>query len=287
MRPRSARNDVRTGAVEVGDFTFEITSAGPPEGPPAVLLHGFPETPACWLELTGYLTAAGLRVIAPAQRGYSPGARPVGVEHYAMHHLVGDVVGLFDALGLDSVHLIGHDWGAAVAWAVAATHPDRIRTLTAVSVPHPTAFSRARREDDDQRDRSRYIDLFRDGDRAETLLLADDGRRLRAVFGDVDPARVDAHLRVLTEPGALTAALSWYRAMTREANSLPAVRVPTTFVWSTGDAAIGRAGAQMCGEFVEAPYRFVELDGVSHWIPEVAAPALAEAVLARVEGNER
>ncbi|MFC4603268.1 alpha/beta fold hydrolase [Rhodococcus kronopolitis] len=287
MRPRSAANDVPTDSVEVGEFTFDVTAAGPPDGPPTMLLHGFPQTPACWRALTPLLTAAGLRVIAPAQRGYSPRARPVGVEHYAMPHLVADVVGLLDALDIDSVHLVGHDWGAAVAWALTAAHPERVRTLTAVSVPHPGAFSRARRENDDQRDRSRYIDLFRDGDRAERLLLADAGRRLRAVYDDVDPARADVHVRALTEPGALTAALSWYRAMDRTMNALPPVRVPTTYVWSTADTAIGRAGAQMCGEFVDAPYRFVELDGVSHWIPEVAAPALAEAVLARVKGNER
>ncbi|MFE3291252.1 alpha/beta fold hydrolase [Rhodococcus sp. NPDC059234] len=274
-----------TATVAVGDYTFRVTTAGPEDGAPALLLHGFPETAACWGPVTPALTAAGLRVIAPDQRGYSPAARPVGVENYAIDNLVGDVVGLLDALEIDDAHLVGHDWGAAVAWVVAARHPDRVRTLTAVSVPHPAAFDWALREDDDQRQRSGYISVFRHGDSAERALLADDARLLRAVFGDVDSAQVEAHVRALTEPGALTAALSWYRAMDREFGEVPPVTVPTTYVWSNGDEALGRAGAERCSEFVDAPYRFVELDGVSHWIPEQAAEALAEAVLARIEGN--
>ncbi|TQF73330.1 alpha/beta hydrolase [Rhodococcus spelaei] len=271
--------------VEVGDYTFDVTTAGPADGAPVLMLHGFPETAACWRPITPLLTAAGLRVIAPSQRGYSAGARPVGVEHYGIANLVGDAVGLLDTLGIESAHLVGHDWGAAVAWVVAAGHPDRVRTLTAVSVPHPAAFGWALREDEDQRQRSRYIGVFRHGDSAERALLADDAHRLRAVFGDVDPTQVAEHVRTLAEPGALTAALSWYRAMGREFGDIAPVTVPTTYVWSNGDEALGRAGAERCGEFVDAPYRFVELDGISHWIPEQAPGALADAVLARIEGN--
>ncbi|MFC9790227.1 alpha/beta fold hydrolase [Rhodococcus sp. NPDC127528] len=274
-----------TATVAVGDYTFRVTTAGPADGPTVLMLHGFPETAACWRPVTPALTAAGLRVIAPDQRGYSPGARPIGVENYAIDNLVGDVVGLLDALGIDAAHLVGHDWGAAVAWAVAAGHPDRVRTLTAVSVPHPAAFGWALREDDDQRQRSAYITVFRHGDSAERALLADDAHRLRAVFGGVDSALVEVHVRALTEPGALTAALSWYRAMGHEFGDIPPVTVPTTYVWSDGDEALGRAGAERCGEFVDAPYRFVELAGVSHWIPEQAPDALAEAVLAQIEGK--
>lgn len=278
-------NPVDVTSVTVGDHTFDVTVAGPPDGTPVVLLHGFPETAASWRPVLPTLTAAGYRVIAPSQRGYSPGARPVGVEHYTVDLLGGDVLGILDAAGLPSAHVVGHDWGSAVAWWIAGHHPERVRSLTAVSVPHPVAYGWAVREDADQRERSAYIKVFRHGDSAERALLGDDAKRLRDIYDGVDPALVDEHVRVLTEPGALTAALSWYRAMGREFGEIPAVSVPTTYVWSTADAAVGRAGAERCGEFVTGPYRFVELDGVSHWVPEEAPGALAEAIIERVEGS--
>ena len=275
-----------TRAITVGAHTFDVHVAGPDDGTPVVLLHGFPETSRCWYRVLPTLTAAGFRCIAPNQRGYSPGARPAGVEHYTLDRLGGDIVGLLDALGLPSAHLVGHDWGAAVAWWTAARHPDRVDTLTAVSTPHPAAFGWALRQDADQQSRSRYIGAFRHGESVEQTLLADDAARLRAVFGGVDPALVDAHLRVLTQPGALTAALNWYRAM-GPADGTPPVSVPTTYVWGSDDIALGRAGADTSAEYVTGPYRFVELDGVGHWIPETAPGILAEAVIARIEGVEQ
>lgn len=266
--------------IPVGSLTFPTAVSGPAAGRPALLLHGFPETARSWDLVSAQLNEAGVRTIAPNQRGYAPGARPDGVDQYAVSHLVADAIGIIDALKLSTVDLIGHDWGAVVAWHVAAHHPERIRTLTAVSVPHPTAYGWALRNDADQQRRSEYIKLFRQEGKAEQVLLEDGGRRLRALFGTQVPADlVDEHVRTLLEPGALTAALNWYRAMTREMNELPPVTVPTTYVWSTDDTALGRAGAERCGEFVQGPYRFVTLDGVSHWIPEEAPTALATAVL--------
>ncbi|KXF86761.1 haloalkane dehalogenase [Rhodococcus ruber Chol-4] len=273
-----------TTRVTLGDLTFDVHTAGPVDGTPVVLLHGFPETARSWESVAPQLAEAGLRVLAPDQRGYSPGARPDGVAAYTVDLLVGDVVGLLDATGLDRAHLVGHDWGAAVAWQVAAHHPDRITTLTAVSVPHPAAYGWALREDADQQARAAYIKLLRQEGKAEHVLLEDDARRLRAMYGDrVSSESIDEYVRVLSEPGALTATLNWYRAMTREFAELAPVRVPTTYVWSTADSALGRAGAERCGEFVEAPYEFVVLDDVSHWVPEEAPDALAKAILARID----
>nr|WP_322002140.1 alpha/beta hydrolase [Rhodococcus qingshengii] len=271
-----------TYEIPAGDLTFDVLISGPDDGIPLVALHGFPESAASWGKVTPLLTAAGYRVIAPNQRGYSAGARPEGVDAYKIEHLVADVVGLLDALGLSDAHLVGHDWGSAVAWQVAGRHPNRIRSLTAISVPHPTAFGWALREDEDQKQRSSYIGLLRQEGKAEEVLSEDNFRRLRAMFdGQIDPEFADEHIRVLSGEGALTGALNWYRAMTRDFGDIDRTTVPTTYVWSTGDTALGRAGAERCGEFVDAPYEFVVLDGGSHWIPEERAEELAEAILAR------
>ncbi|KXX56340.1 alpha/beta fold hydrolase [Rhodococcus sp. LB1] len=268
--------------ITLGDLTFDVTTSGPADGVPVVLLHGFPESAAVWEPVSALLNESGLRTYAPNQRGYSPGARPDGVDSYRIDHLVADVIGLLDALDLDTAHLVGHDWGAAVAWVVAARYPDRITSLTTVSVPHPGAFGWALREDADQKERSSYIRLLRMEGKAERVLLDENAHSLRAMFGDVvPPALVDRHVALLSEPGAMTAALNWYRAMTSDFEATPAVTVPTTYVWSTGDIALGRAGAERCGEFVDAPYEFVVLDGATHWIPEQRPDALAEAILTR------
>lgn len=268
--------------ITLGDLTFDVTTSGPADGAPVVLLHGFPESAASWEPVSARLNESGLRTYAPNQRGYSPGARPDGVDSYRIDHLVADVIGLLDALDLDTAHLVGHDWGAAVAWVVAARHPDRINSLTTVSVPHPGAFGWALREDADQKERSSYIRLLRMEGKAERVLLDDNAHSLRAMFGDVvPPALVDRHVALLSEPGALTAALNWYRAMTSDFEQTLAVTVPTTYVWSTGDQALGRAGAERCGEFVDAPYEFVVLDDATHWIPEQRPDALADAILMR------
>ncbi|KZF15411.1 alpha/beta hydrolase, partial [Rhodococcus sp. EPR-134] len=225
-----------TYEIPVGDLTFDVLISGPDDGIPLVALHGFPESAASWGKVTPLLTAAGYRVIAPNQRGYSAGARPEGVDAYKIEHLVADVVGLLDALGLSDAHLVGHDWGSAVAWQVAGRHPNRIRSLTAISVPHPTAFGWALREDEDQKQRSSYIGLLRQEGKAEEVLSEDNFRRLRAMFdGQIDPEFADEHIRVLSGEGALTGALNWYRAMTRDFGDIDRTTVPTTYVWSTGD----------------------------------------------------
>src|SRR5450631_2916889 len=205
--------------ITVGALTFTAMSAGPSDGPPVLLLHGFPEGARCWSDVLVLLSDAGLRCVAPDQRGYSAGARPDGVEAYGLDLLVADAVGMLDALGVRHVHVVGHDWGAVVAWALAARHPQRVRSLTAVAVPHPTAFGDALRGDADQQQRSAYLRLFREpAPRPETVLLADGGARLRAMYegSTLTSEEVAAFVDPLLAPGALTAALNWYRAMDRE-----------------------------------------------------------------------
>ncbi|CAN5271224.1 alpha/beta hydrolase [soil metagenome] len=269
--------------IAVGDMMYDVRVHGPEDGRPVLLLHGFPQTIRSWTAVAERLVAAGCRTIAPDQRGYSPGARPLEVAAYGMRPIVDDTVGLLEALGLPTVDVVGHDWGANVGWLLASWHPDRVRSLTAVSVPHPAAFGWAFRHDVEQQQKSSYMALFRLPGKAEEVLLADGGRRLRRILegGDIPEDAIDGYVAHLSVPGALTAALNWYRAMGRADLDGP-VTVPTTYVWSTADIAVGRVAAQRCAEHVAADYRFVELDGISHWIPEQAPDALAEAVLARL-----
>jgi pimeloyl-ACP methyl ester carboxylesterase len=271
----------RVHGVPVNRFVFDLAEQGPADGRPVLLLHGFPQTHRAFDALAARLLAGRTpaRLLAPDQRGYSPGARPTDPSAYALPALAADVLGLLDAAGVEHADVVGHDWGALVGWYLAAHHPDRVRTLTAVSVPHPAALAEALGRSTEQRKMSEYVRLFRDPEKASRVLLEDGARRLRALYRPLSEAAAAPHLEVLAEPAALTAALRWYQATKLSAGvDLPAVEVPVAYVWSTADLAIGRAAAESCVEHVAGPYRFVELEGVSHWIPDEAPDALAAAL---------
>src|SRR5829696_5525375 len=264
--------------TDVGDLTFDVRVDGPEDGRPVLLLHGFPETSASWGAVSPLLAQAGLRTYAPDQLGYSPGARPDEVEAYSTPNLTQVTADLMTALEIPVADVVGHDWGANVAWTLAAWHPDRVRSLTAVSVPHPAAYTAAFRADPEQKERSAYIRLFWQAGKAEDVLLADGARRLRRMLDapGVPAEAVDLYVEQLSAPGALTAALNWYRAMDSGTRVDP-VEVPTTYVWSDGDVAVGRTAAEACIDHVTGDYRFVELPGITHWIPEQAPKDLAAA----------
>jgi pimeloyl-ACP methyl ester carboxylesterase len=267
-----------------GDLVFDVHDSGPADGQPVVLLHGFPQDARAFDRLTPALHSAGLRTLAPDQRGYSPGARPAGRSAYTLREVVDDVLALLDAAGLESAHLVGHDWGGIVAWALAARHPWRVRTLTALSVPHPAAMSQVMLHSD-QALRSSYIGFFQVPAVPERLLLAGRGAVLRRMLrqGGLPDDLVEAYVTRLREPGALTAALNWYRALPLGSRPrVGAVRVPTLHVWGDGDAFLGRAAIEASSEFVAAPYRLEVLEGVNHWIPELAADRVGELVTAHV-----
>ncbi len=267
------------------DLTFDVFDEGPIGGDIVVLLHGFPERSTSWRLVAPQLHAAGLRTLAMDQRGYSAGARPKRRRDYRVNELTADVLALVDAASPEqSVHVVGHDWGAVVAWSLAQQHPDRVATLTAVSVPHPMAFVTAMVRSG-QLLKSWYMVAFQ-APRLPELLL---GRLQRASDRQLASTGMtrDDLARVRTEiidDGALPGALGWYRALllNNPADMRRKVIVPTTFVWSDGDVAIGRWGAEHSGDWVEAPYTYVELSGVSHWIPTQAPDALAEAILEQV-----
>jgi len=264
-------------------LTFDVIDGGPTDGEPVVLLHGFPQDASAWKLVSPALHQAGLRTLAVDQRGYSPMARPRGRRHYRLRETTADVLALLDAAGLESAHLVGHDWGAAVAWALGAWHPDRVRTLTAISVPHPAAMAKAMVSD--QALRSSYMALFQLPLLPERLLLSGGGDPLRRMLrGNGLSQEAAAHyVARMSEPGALSAALGWYRALPWSGRDpVGTVRVPTLHVWSTGDAFLGRVCTEATAQYVDAPYRLEVLDDVTHWIPELAPDRVATLITAHV-----
>src|SRR5258705_4878293 len=169
--------------VTARGLEFEVRVGGPADGQPVLLLHGFPQHGGMWDAVVPALHQAGLRTYAPDQRGYSAGARPSDVDGYPMVDCVADAVALLDALGVDRAHVVGHDWGSVVGWHLAGGHADRVRSLTAIAVPHPLAVAHAMRTDGgDQRERLAYMRVFAQAGKAEQLLLAEDARRLWQLF---------------------------------------------------------------------------------------------------------
>src|SRR3954468_3648163 len=261
------------------EMTFDVSDSGPRDGPVVVLLHGYPENRTSWDAVTPLLIDAGFRVLAPDQRGYSPGARPSGRRAYATQHLAGDVVALLDAAGAERAHVVGHDWGGAVAWAVAEQHPHRLHTVTSLTTPHPRAMQKAM-VTGTQAFKSWYMFMFQLPVLPELSFSDRMQQRLRATLrgtGLSDEA-INRYVTPLREPGAATATLNWYRGAPFSARLPGKVAVPTLYVYATKDAFLGRKAADLTGDYVTAPYRYEVLDGATHWLPEEAPDVVARLV---------
>ncbi|ABS05010.1 alpha/beta fold hydrolase [Kineococcus radiotolerans] len=258
---------------------FATSDSGDPDGDVVVCLHGFPQGPEAYDAVVPRLTAGGLRVLVPEQRGYCPTARPPRRGDYALAELVADVVALVDAAGAGRVHLVGHDWGGVVAWTVAARHPTRVASLTALSQAHPAAF-RAAVTTSSQALRSTYVAFFQLPGVPERVLLAGGGAVLaRSLRRTGLPADLAAgYARRHAQPGSLRAALNWYRALPR-AGTVGPVEVPVTYLHGLADPFYSRAAVAGTAAQVRGPYREVALP-TGHWIPELAPRAVADAVLA-------
>jgi len=265
-----------------GDLVFDVRDEGPADGPVVVLLHGFPQRNDSWDVIIDRLTAQGYRCLAPNQRGYSPGARPTRRRDYRMSELVADVGALIDASGAQRVHLVGHDWGAAVAWAVADQLPERLATVSPISVPHPSAFQRALRTSR-QGLASWYMYFFQLPRIPEWLLLRRDGALASYSLRRTgqQPGSVKRDVQAMSEPGALRAGINWYRAIPLSdlRGSGEKISVPTLYIWSDHDTALLPKAAHETERYVGGDYRFETLPGVSHWIPEEQPDKVADLLL--------
>jgi pimeloyl-ACP methyl ester carboxylesterase len=264
--------ELRTIAISTApDLVFDALSAGPADGPLVLLLHGFAESFHMWRSQLTALAAAGYRAVAPSQRGYSPGARPDPsmFANYEFDKLVGDAMAIVDACGGKGqrFHLVGHDWGGSLAWAIADRTPERLASLTILSRPHPGAFNRALEiPDGEQKRRSAHHKWFLEPD-AVARLLADDVRWLRERHkANRMPAdATERHIAVIGNEPAMSAALAWYRARGTYHKPVGKTAVPTLYIWGDADDTVGRAAAEGTVDFISAPYRFEVMPGGGHF----------------------
>jgi pimeloyl-ACP methyl ester carboxylesterase len=271
--------DQRTTTFRRDGLTFEVTDAGPLGGEVVVLLHGFPTDRSSWQRVAERLHEAGLRTLAPDQRGYSPAARPTDRTAYRLEELLADVLALIDASGRERVHLVGHDWGGALAWLLAANQPHRIASLTVLSTPHPAALSRAWRRSTEQKRKSWYVAAFQLPWAPERAVAATFHSLLaRTGLPTADRRRYAARL---ARADALAGPINWYRAARDSRVRAHRVEVPTTYLWGARDPFLGRTAAELTREHVTGDYEFVELDA-GHWLPETHAEESASAIVRRV-----
>jgi len=275
---------VETREIEARGLRFRCLEAGPADGEPVLLLHGFPETSLMWTDVMTTLGDAGYHCVAPDQRGYSPGARPEGVDSYSYEELAADALALGRTLG-DRFHLVGHDWGSIMGWLVLATDPTPVASWTAMSLPHYKAWARAVYEDEElapYRDRLLSVWL-KEGDGEASFTE----ERLRTAWQNQPQERIEEGIRRLMEPGALTAALNWYRSSrghkrVLEDFDIPSIDTPTLLVIGTGE--VGRSALENAASLMTGEYRVARLEG-GHFIVDEQPQQVAEETLAHLRSH--
>jgi pimeloyl-ACP methyl ester carboxylesterase len=271
--------------VDTNGVRLHTVQAGPEDGPLAVLLHGFPEFWYCWHDQIRILANDGYRVVVPDQRGYNVSDKPDGVDAYHLDELAADVAGVVDDCGRESAHVVGHDWGAGVAWWLALHHPDRVETLTAVNTPHPSAMETALRTRWGQRLRSWYFLAFQMPAVPETVSRVGNFRLLErnmsrtSLPGTFTAADFERYREAWSRTGALTAMVNWYRSVVRS-RPRPAtdrVTVPTLVLWGTEDRFLDTRLAHESADYC-ADARVSLVHGATHWLPHEEPVRVADAL---------
>lgn len=251
-------------------------------GPAVLLLHGFPDSVHLWRGQIPALAEAGHQTIAFDLRGFGRSDRPADVDAYRIELSVRDAMAVLDSIGVERATVVGHDWGAVVAWALAAAAPERVERLVALSVGHPAGFWAP-----SQWAPSWYMLFFQFRGVAERALRRDDWRMLRGFLRGGD---VDRYVRDLGRPGALAAALNWYRANVSPTVigadvpwPMPPVSCPTLGVWGSADVALTEGQMTRSARHVDGEFRYERLEGVGHWIPTEATEQLNRLLLEFLE----
>lgn len=267
--------------IQTNNINVFVREAGPVDGPPVLLLHGWPDSSAMWRHQIAALSAKGFHVIAPDLRGFGESDKPANVDDYAFLTTIADITGVLEHFGITAFQVVGHDWGAFFAWALACFLPERVQRLAVLSVGHPTAFGAAGWE---QKEKSWYMLWFQFPGVAESVFPADNWSRFRAFSRN--GGGIDERIADLERPGALTASLAIYRANIDPASfgaaeglELPKVACPTFAMWSSGDHFLTEQQMTNSAAFVTGTWEYVRLEGGSHWIPIDHAEECSTALL--------
>ena len=279
--------DLEHSTVKTNGIRLHVVQAGPKSGVPVLLLHGYPENWRCWIRQIPALIAADCRVIVPDQRGYNLSDKPKGVKSYCVETLVDDITGLIRALDYEKVNLIGHDWGALVAWMLAIKHPDRLHRLGIINVPHPAVMWRFLRRDFEQMRRSLYAGFFQLPWLPEAILragnwtVATNGLKRTSrenAFTDDD---IEAYQEAWSQPGAMTAMLNWYRAAGRyppEITDDMRVRIRTLILWGVQDFALTRRMARPSLDYCDDG-NLIFFPNATHWVQREEADEVNRQLL--------
>ena len=260
--------------VNLQDVRLHVVTAGPQAGPPILFLHGFPEFWYAWRYQIEHFARQGYRVIVPDQRGYNLSDRPRRVKQYSLDVLAADIVHLMDALQIEKTHLVGHDWGGAVAWWLGVKHPGRFEKLAVLNCPHPVIMRQQIRRNARQRRRSWYFFFFQlpfvpewrmrrmDWDMGQRALQ---GTSRKGTFSDADIALYKA---AWSRPGAARGMINWYRAVFRSRLQTPKsirLQLPVLLIWGRRDRFLGEELAQPSLELCDSG-QLQFIDEASHWV---------------------
>ncbi|MFA7336090.1 MAG: alpha/beta fold hydrolase [Candidatus Obscuribacterales bacterium] len=266
--------------IEVNDISINVVVAG--EGPAVLFLHGFPDSLHLWDEVLPLFVAAGHKVVAYDQRGFGLTDAPVEESAYKIDAIIGDVIAVLKALNIsEKVIVVGHDWGSVIGWLFAIRHPEFVERLVAISVGHPTSY---RNSGLAQKIKGWYIWMFLCRGLGEFLISRDNFRSFRKM-GSRHPRpgyreNTDRRVRDLSRPGRLTAGLNWYRANARDLflSETGNCTVPTLGIYGP-DIALTAEQMISSKNYVDAPWRYVEMTDCTHWIPLDKPKELAEVVI--------
>ncbi|NOT05821.1 MAG: alpha/beta hydrolase [Anaerolineales bacterium] len=283
---------MKSQIITTNNINLHLMTDGPEEGMPVILLHGFPEFHFGWRKQIPALAAAGFRVIIPDQRGYNLSDKPKGISSYDVDILAKDIIGLFDHFGIQKARLVGHDWGAVVAWTIAINHPEHLEKLAILNVPHPDVMADFVLNNASQRKKSWYVFFFQIPLYVEWILKRNDyhnmarmlvgsGRKL--TFTEQDVAE---YKKAWSQKGALTGMVNWYRAAMRRglrytfSKKSPArrVHVPTMMLWGKHDIALSyemaRPSIDLCDD---GELTFFERS--THWVQHDASEEVNQKLI--------
>lgn len=279
--------DLEHSTIQTNGIRLHVVQAGPKSGVPVLLLHGFPEFWYGWRKQIPALVAAGCRVIVPDQRGYNLSDKPEEIKSYCVQTLVEDTLGLIKALDYEKVNLVGHDWGAFVAWMMAIQHPERLHRLGILNVPHPVVMKRFLQRDLEQMWRSLYILFFQFPWLPETIMRIGNWRGAALgmrrsgkpqAFTEED---IEQYKEAWSQPGAVSAMLNWYRAALRyppEITDGMRVQVPTLILWGVQDVALSRRMARPSLDHCEDG-NLIFFPDATHWVQHEEADEVNRQLL--------